>query len=402
MHWKFSPLHHRRQPLAPGSDSRRPRTLYDCPGMTTPKIPRRNQRRPAASAVVTQQAGEAADATLERLHAQSRKLLAAARQKVQRAVNDTMVQTCWEVGRLIVEAEQSGEARAASGQRALPLLAERLTAEFGGSCSAQRLSAYRHFYLSFPNLSTAWRELSWSHYQLLMQVPDEVARKWYAYEAASQGWSVRALDHQIGTQYHARLQSSTDKAATQAEAVARISEQAPPHPRDFMRDPYVLEFLGATPDAALHGREVQQCLLEQLQKFLLEPGTGFAFVARQQHLRVEDADCFIGLVFYHCVLKCFMLVDLEVDPAVRQDAGQMDRCLRAFDPRQRQPDDHPSLGLVLRSERNGALARYVQPADGDPVFASRCRSLLPTESTLVAELERCRALIEATRTGGTA
>ncbi len=337
------------------------------------------------------------DPTLERLHGQMRKLLAGARQKVQRAVNETMAQTYWAMGRLIVEGEQGGEARAAYGQRTLPLLAERLTAEFGKGYSVQSLWAFRQFYLAFPNLSTAWRELTWSHYRLLMRVPDEGARKWYAYEAAGQSWSVRALDRQISTLYRERLLSSQDKAATQAEAAAHIAEQAPTGPRDFIRDPYVLEFIGATPDSALYEKDLEQGLLDQLQKFMLELGKGFAFVARQRHLRVETEDCFIDLVFYNYILRCFVLLDLKVGKLAHQDVGQMDMYVRVFDEQQRQAGDNPTLGLILCSERNEAVARYSLLAGSEQLFASRYRVHLPSEEELKAELERDRALIEAGR-----
>ncbi|MCI4431826.1 MAG: DUF1016 family protein [Burkholderiales bacterium] len=340
-----------------------------------------------------------ADPAFQQLHSQIRELLTLARQQVRRSVNDAMVQTYWHVGRLIVEGEQGGQARAAYGERTLPLLAERLTVEFGKGFSAQSLWNFRQFHLEFPILSTAWRELSWSHYRLLMRVQDAAARRWYADEAAGQGWSVRALDRQIGTLYYERLLSSQDKAAVQAEAGALIQAHAAPDPRDFIRDPYVLEFLGAQPGAALYEKDVEQGLLDQLHKFLLELGKGFAFVARQRHLRVENEDCFIDLVFYNYVLKCFVLVDLKVGKLSHQDVGQMDMYVRVFDEQQRQAGDNPTLGLILSSERNEAVARYSLLADSEQLFASRYRLWLPTEDELKAELERDRALIEAARAG---
>lgn len=364
--------------------------------MIVPKIPRRNQR-PPADAPLAPLAGEGHDATLERLHLQLRKLLSTARQKVQRSINETMVQTCWEMGRLIEEGEQGGDVHSAYGQRTLPALAERLTAEFGKGCATPNLLAYRQFHLGFPNLSTAWRELSWSHYRLLMRVQDPVARKWYAFEAASQGWSVRALQHQINSQYHARLLSSPDKAVTQAEAVAFIAEHAPPHPRDFIRDPHVLEFIGATPGPALHENDVEQGLLDLLQRFLLEQDKGFALVARQRPLRVDDEDRFIDLVFYNYLLKCFVLVDLKLGPPAPQDLQRMDTQVRVFDAQQRQPGDHPTLGLALRLEGQAASAHYGLPVDSEPLFADRCRLYLPGEDELRAELERAGLLIEAAR-----
>jgi predicted nuclease of restriction endonuclease-like (RecB) superfamily len=356
-------------------------------------------KRTTARPVALTTGSEPADAVFQQLHGQIRELLAAARLQVRRSVNDAMVQTYWHVGRLIVEGEQGGQARAAYGQRTLPLLAERLTAEFGKGFSAQSLWSFRQFHLEFPNLSTAWRELSWSHYRLLMRVPDAAARRWYADEAASQGWSVRALDRQIGTLYYERLLSSQDKAAVQAEAGALIQAQAAPDPRDFIRDPYVLEFLGAQPGAALYEKDVEQGLLDQLHKFLLELGKGFAFVARQRHLRVENEDCFIDLVFYNYMLKCFVLVDLKVGKLAHQDVGQMDMYVRVFDGQMRQSGDNPTLGLILCSERNEAVARYSLLADSEQLFASRYRLWLPTEEELKVELERDRALIEAARAG---
>jgi predicted nuclease of restriction endonuclease-like (RecB) superfamily len=357
------------------------------------------KRRAGARPVALTAQGTPADPAFQQLHSQIRELLAVARQQVRRSVNDAMVQTYWHVGRLIVEGEQGGHARAAYGQRTLPLLAERLTAEFGKGFSAQSLWSFRQFHLEFPILSTAWRELSWSHYRLLMRVQDGAARRWYADEAAGQGWSVRALDRQIGTLYYERLLSSQDKAAVQAEAGALIHAQAAPDPRDFIRDPYVLEFLGAQPGAALYEKDVEQGLLDQLHKFLLELGKGFAFVARQRHLRVENEDCFIDLVFYNYVLKCFVLVDLKVGKLAHQDVGQMDMYVRVFDGQMRQEGDNPTLGLILCSERNEAVARYSLLADSEQLFASRYRLWLPTEEELKAELERDRALIEAARAG---
>ncbi len=356
-------------------------------------------KRTTAKTVAVTAGSAPADAAFQQLHHQIRELLAAARQQVRRSVNDAMVQTYWHVGRLIVEGEQGGQARAAYGQRTLPLLAERLTAEFGKGFLAQCLWSFRQFHLEFPILSTAWRELSWSHYRLLMRVPDAAARRWYADEAASQGWSVRALDRQIGTLHYERLLSSQNKAAVQAEAGALIQAQAAPDPRDFIRDPYVLESLGAQPGVALYEKDVEQGLLDQLHKFLLELGKGFAFVARQRHLRVENEDCFIDLVFYNYVLKCFVLVDLKVGKLAHQDVGQMDMYVRVFDGQMRQSGDNPTLGLILCSERNEAVARYSLLADSEQLFASRYRLWLPTEEELKAELERDRALIEAARAG---
>jgi predicted nuclease of restriction endonuclease-like (RecB) superfamily len=186
---------------------------------------------------------------------------------------------------------------------------------------------------------TPGSELSWSHYRLLMRIERPDARRWYASEASAQSWSVAALDRQISTLYFERLLSSQDKDKVQDEAARLIERDAPADPRDFIRDPYVLEFLGAQPGAALYERNLEQGLLDQLQKFLLELGKGFAFVARQKHLRIEDEDGFIDLVFYNYILKCFVLIELKVGKLAHQDVGQMDMYVRVYDEQFRQAGD---------------------------------------------------------------
>ena len=358
-----------------------------------------NGKKPKTRAVGTAVTADDGDGAL---YGQIREILLGARQRSYRAVNVAMVEAYWRIGQRIVEHEQGGALRAAYGERVLLGVGERLTREFGKGYNAVSLRNYRQFHLTFSEeaIRSALRsELTWTHYRAVMRVESADARTWYLREAAEQGWSTRALERQIGTLHYERLLSSQDKAAVQAEAGALVQAQAAPDPRDFIRDPYVLEFLGAQPGATLYEKDVEQGLLDQLHKFLLELGKGFAFVARQRHLRVENEDCFIDLVFYNYVLKCFVLVDLKVGKLSHQDVGQMDMYVRVFDEQQRQAGDNPTLGLILSSERNEAVARYSLLADSEQLFASRYRLWLPTEDELKAELERDRALIEAARAG---
>lgn len=329
-----------------------------------------------------------------------RDILLSARTQVRQAVNTAMVQTYWQIGRLIVEDEQGGEARAEYGKRVLPELAKRLSAEFGKGFSAQSLWNYRLFYLEFPILSTAWRELSWSHFKMLMRVKNSQARTWYADEAAAQGWSVRALDRQISTLYYERLLGSPKQEGVRAEAEGKIVAEAPSDPRDFIRDPYVLEFLGMQPSAGLYERDIEQGLIDRLQQFLMELGKGFAFVARQKRLQVEGDDFFVDLVFYNYLLKCFVLIDLKVGKLTHQDVGQLDMYVRVFDEQQRAENDNPTIGLILCSERNAAVAKYSALADKSQLFASKYQLLLPTEEELRIELERDRAFLEGAREAG--
>lgn len=326
-----------------------------------------------------------------------RDVLLTARKQARQAVNDTMVQAYWQVGRLIVQDEQGGQARAEYGKGVLDDLSRRLTSEFGKGFTPANLRNFRQFYVSFTweeICDTACSKLTWSHFRLLMRVEQVEARTWYANEASSQGWSVRALDRQIGTLFYERLLSSKDKDGVRTEAATLIEQQAPTDPRDFIRDPYVLEFLGARADAGLYEQDLEQGLLNQLQQFLMELGKGFAFVARQKHLRVEGEDCFVDLVFYNYLLKCFVLIDLKVGKLSHQDVGQMDMYIRVFEEQLRGEGDNPTLGLILCSERNAAVAKYSLLADKSQLFASKYRLLLPTEEELRAELERDRAMLE--------
>ena len=334
------------------------------------------------------------------LYGQIQAVLQQARQHAKRSVDQTMVLAYWQVGKLIVEHEQGGEDRAAYGAKTLQLLADRLTGDFGKGFAVQSLRNYRQFYLSIAAeviRSTPWSELGWSHIKVLMRVSDPAARQWYAHEAVSQTWSVAALDRQISTLYYQRLLSSQDQDGVKAEASALIQRDAPLNPRDFIRDPYILEFLDGQAQTSWYEKDVEQGLLDQLQKFLLELGKGFAFVARQRHLRIEGEDAYVDLVFYNYILKCFVLIELKVGKLSHQDVGQLDMYVRVFDEQVRQTGDNPTIGLILCSERNKAVARYSLLNDSEQIFASRYQPWLPTEAELQAELTRDRALIENAR-----
>ena len=331
-----------------------------------------------------------------------RDILLSAKTQARRAVNDAMVQAYWHVGRLIVEDEQGGEKRAEYGKRVLSELSRRLSAEFGKGFSATNLKMFRQFYLAFPMGHTLCDQsglgrLSWSHFRNLLRVEDVKARAWYANEAATQNWSVRALDRQISTLYYERLLGSQKQDGVREEAANKIATEASSDPRDFIRDPYVLEFLGVQPDAGLYEQDIEQGLIDRLQQFLMELGKGFAFVARQKRLQVEDDDFFVDLVFYNYLLKCFVLIDLKVGKLAHQDVGQLDMYVRVFDEQQRGEGDNPTIGLILCSERNAAVAKYSALADKQQLFASKYQTFLPSEEELRTELERDRALLENER-----
>ena len=322
-----------------------------------------------------------------------RGLIQQGRLQALRAVDMVQVQTCWELGRHIVEFEQGGEARAAYGKRLLPELAQALTREFGRGFDATNLRHMRGFFLAFPIRDALRRELSWTHYRLLLRVSSTEARQWYANEAATQNWSSRALDRQIGTLYYERLLLSGDKASVAAEATARLAA-LPPTPRAFMRDPVMLEFLGLSGTGKLLESRLEQALMDKLQAFLLELGKGFAFVARQQRISTESQDFYIDLVFYNYLLKCFVLIDLKTDRLTHQHIGQMDMYVRMYDDLRRGEGDNPTVGILLCEHKDESVVRYSVLNDNAQLFATKYRLILPSEDELREEIERERDVIE--------
>jgi len=355
----------------------------------------------------------------EPLYREIRAVLEQARAGAYRAVNAAMVQAYWQVGRLIVEHEQGGARRAAYGEAVLEDLSRRLTAEFGRGFDVTNLRKMRQFFRMFeirdaPRLESGKTkrdaprlvsgvapirhmvcgELSWSHYRLLMQIEDPAAREWYVREAAQQHWSSRQLERQISVLYYERLLASRRKSPVRKEAGEKLAALAP---EQFIRDPYVLEFLDLKDYPALRESKVEQAIIDNLQAFLLELGKGFSFVARQRRMRFEDEDFYVDLVFYNYLLKCFVLIDLKVGKLTHQDLGQMDSYVRMFDAHARPEGDNPTIGLILCSRKNEAIAKYSVLSEARQIFAAKYVKVLPTEAELKREIERERRLIESGR-----
>lgn len=336
-----------------------------------------------------------------------RQVLNSAWKNVYRATNSNMVVAYWQIGRLIVEDEQNGESRADYGKMILQELSGKLTEEFGRGFSVTNLKNFRKFYLTFPEIQGLHGEtddqmqksqtlsdlLSWSHYCLLMKVEDIEARNFYIQESINQNWSVRALDRQISTLYYERLLSSQDKLAIQQEAESKTNDLKD-SARDFIKDPYILEFLKLTPGNTYLEKTLENSLLENLQAFILELGKGFAFVGRQYHINVGNEHYYIDLVFYNYILKCFVLMDLKVGKLTHQDVGQMDMYVRLFEEKIRQNDDNPTIGIILCSQQNESVIKYSVLAENKQLFTSRYKLYLPTEEELKKEIERDRIHIE--------
>ncbi|VVO48307.1 Putative nuclease YhcG [Pseudomonas fluorescens] len=320
-------------------------------------------------------------------------LIRDARQKVLRAVDTVQVQTCWQIGRHIVEFEQEGARRAAYGKRLLPTLAKVLTTDFGKGFDERNLRYMRDFYQTFPIWNAVRSELSWTHYRRLLRVDSEHARHWYMNESAIQNWSSRALERQINTLYYERLLTSRDRPAVEHEAATHIQNMKA-HPRDFIRDPVILEFLGMPNAGLTQETNLEQALINQLQAFLLELGKGFAFIARQQRISTDSKDFYIDLVFYNYLLKCFVIFDLKRGELTHQDVGQMDMYVRMYDDLKRGAEDGPTVGIILCAQKDESVVRYSVLEGNEQLFASKYKLVLPSEEELRAELDRERAAIE--------
>ncbi|MDY2828563.1 MAG: PDDEXK nuclease domain-containing protein [Sodaliphilus sp.] len=311
-----------------------------------------------------------------------------ARQKAYVAINSVMVEAYWLMGKRIVEQEQEGKGRADYGSRLLKSLSKELTAEFGKGFSVGSLYYYRQFYQTFPEIfATPWRILTWSHYKRLMQVSNANARAWYQKEAAEQMWSYRTLDRNIGSQYYERLLLSQHKDVVEGEMKA-LTASLGNDSMEFIKNPTVAEFIGLAPNTDFTESDLESAIISNLQKFLLELGKGFSFVARQKLVRTEKKDYFIDLVFYNYILKSFVLVDLKTTTITHQDVGQMDMYVRMYDEKVRGEGDNPTIGIVLCSETDDDIARYSVLHDNDRLFASKYMLYMPTEEELRKEIER--------------
>lgn len=315
-----------------------------------------------------------------------RQIINKGRNAAYAAVDAAMIATYWNVGRRIVEEEQHGQERARYGKELIKTLARELTHEYGSGYSQRYLAYFRKFYLTIPDLTilqTCLQNLKWSHILATLRVEDETARRWYLEAASEQMWSVRTLSRNISTQYYERhyMQPSLP------------SESKPvPRKEEILKTPMMAEFLGFKPEESFSERELETSIITHLRDFMMELGRGFAFVARQQHIRTDAEDYFIDLVFYNVVLKCYVLVDLKVGKITHQDVGQMDMYVRMYDELKRTEGDNPTIGIVLCSETDKDIARYSILKGNEQLFATKYKLYLPTEEQLRKEIERQKEL----------
>ena len=350
-----------------------------------------------------------------------------AKQKAYQAADIYQVVSNWLIGRRIVEQEQHGKERAQYGKHIVELASEALTAEFGKGYSVVNIKSFRKFYLTFNNLLigqtvSAQSEngltikgqsvsaelelakmlpsnLSWSHYERLMRIKNEDERDWYMREAAGESWSVRTLNRNIGSQYYHRLlQTPESKRGEVIDEMQRLTADYQKDRHKFLRNPVVAEFLGFSQDAAYSETNLESAIIDHLQKFILELGKGFAFVARQQRIKTDMGDYYIDLVFYNYILKCFLLIDLKSSQISYEDVGQMDMYIRMYDELKCSEGDNPTIGLLLCSETSKDLARYSILKDSKQLYAAKYLTYLPTREELTAEIERQKEIF-ALQTG---
>ena len=354
-----------------------------------------------------------------------RSIVSKARSKAFAAVNYSLVERNWRIGQRIVEQEQNGASRAEYGKHVIEVASAALTEEFGKGFSYTNIANYKRFYLTFSDLQILQtlseefkkqkhqtlsdessllpqkgqtppaqfelRLLPWSHYERLIRVEDKKAREWYAKEAFNEGWSYRTLNRNINTLYYERLLMSTKKQPV----VNEMQDKTKAYQQDkleYIKSPVVLEFLGLPEDTSLAESKLETAIINNLEKFLMEMGKGYALVSRQQHIRTEENDYYIDLVFYNYLIKSFILVDLKVNRITYQDVGQMDMYLQMYDKMKKGPDDNPTIGIILCTETDSDVARYSTLAKNDQMFAAKYKLYLPDKEDLRREIERQKEL----------
>jgi len=314
-------------------------------------------------------------------------ILQTARNNTYKQINFIMVEAYYNIGKQIINQEQNGNDRAKYGKAIIKELSIKLTEDFGKGFSTRNLWSMRQFYISFPIVQTLSAQLSWSHYKLIMRVENQKAREYYINESVESNWSVRALERQIGTHYYERIISSKDKSIVEIEAEEKTKDLELT-PKDIIKDPYVLEFLDLKDNISFREDELESALISKIQEFLLELGKGFAFVARQKHIKTELSDFYIDIVFYNYILKCFVIVELKTAKLTHQDIGQLEMYVNMYDDLEKSQSDNPTIGLLLCTQKDNTVVKYSKLKDNEKLFVSKYQMYLPSVQELKDEIEK--------------
>ncbi len=319
-------------------------------------------------------------------------LIEKAKHSAYQSVNVFLIQRNWLIGKRIHEEELKDTRKENYGLEIIKTLSKKLTAKYGKGFSYRNLYSFLDFFKSYPNiLQTPFAQsfLSWSHYLVLLQVADQEAREWYEKEALSQSWSVRTLQRNVSTQYYYRILKSQKKELIKQEILDNRKDSTEDKELDFIKNPAILEFLNL-PECSYVEKDLENCLIQNMKKFLMELGKGYAFVASQKRIHTEKEDYYIDLVFYNFILKCFVLIDLKMGKLTHQDVGQMDMYVQMYDEKEKQEDDNPTIGILLCSDTDDCVAKYSRLHSNNQLFAAKYKTYLPTEQELKAEIERQR------------
>ena len=322
-----------------------------------------------------------------------RHIIETSRRDAVRSVDFCRVRMYWELGQRIVEEEQKGELRAHYGSYLLKNLALKLETEYGSGFSLRQLERARQFYRTYPIASALRSQFNWTQYKQLIAISDDYKREYYELEAMNNCWTARELERQINSQLYERLLLSNDKESVLA--VAR-KERIPQSPQEIIKDPMVLEFLGLERKASYYEKDLEQALITHLQKFLLELGNGFTYVARQKRILIEDDEFFADLVFYNRLLRCFVIIELKTEKLTHQDLGQLQMYVNYYDRVEKIPDENPTIGILLCTSKNDTVVRMSLPEDNTSILASQYQLYLPSQEQLKNEVETLRRLAEST------
>ncbi|MBE7670715.1 PDDEXK nuclease domain-containing protein [Tenacibaculum piscium] len=314
-----------------------------------------------------------------------RLLIQNAQKNAVRAINQERVLLYWNIGKHIVEEEQNGKERANYGSYLIKTLAKELTKDFGSGFSFRQLNFCRQFYSTFPIVNALRSQLNWTQYRLLLPIENKDKRSYYIEESCKNNWSARQLERQINSQLYERLLLSSDKEKVLAIAKNEATIQ---NPTDIIKDPMVLEFLGLKQKANYYEKDLEQALITNIQSFLLELGNGFSFVARQKRIQLEDDDFFIDLVFYNRLLRCFVLVELKTHKVTHQDIGQLQMYVNYYDRIEKQPEENPTIGILLCADKNDSMVKFALPEDNKAILASKYQMYLPSEAEILAQLKK--------------
>lgn len=317
-----------------------------------------------------------------------RSIIENARNNAVRSVDFCRVQMYWQIGRKIVEEEQGGETRAEYGKSLIKNLAQQLEPVYGSGFSYRQLNFSRQFYLEYPIVNALRSQFNWTQYRALIQISDKDKRKYYELEAAINNWTAREMERQIHSMLYERLLLSNDKETVLAMA---RKEHTPQSPRELIKDPMVLEFLGLDRKPHYYESDLENALISHLQDFLLELGNGFTFVARQKRLLIEDDEFFADLVFYNRLMRCFVVIELKTGKATHQDLGQLQMYVNYYDRFEKSADENPTIGILLCTEKNDTLVSMTLPKDCNTILASKYQLYLPTEQQFINEVEKVKS-----------